>query len=95
MHITKIVAGLVACLPLVTLATPVSGLGLALSSASAFTDEVLDAHNKARARHGAPPLSWDNTLAQAAYDWANRCPANGQEAIHSVSDSFTRPVLQA
>ncbi|CAH1798831.1 unnamed protein product, partial [Owenia fusiformis] len=29
-------------------------------------DECLNEHNKYRAKHGAPPLEWDNKLAKAA-----------------------------
>jgi len=33
----------------------------------------LKAHNDFRAKHGARPLTWDNTLSQKAQSWANRC----------------------
>ena len=32
--------------------------------------ECLDAHNKYRAKHQAPPLSWSEKLAQEAQQWA-------------------------
>ncbi|KAL1918288.1 uncharacterized protein VTP21DRAFT_2948 [Calcarisporiella thermophila] len=34
---------------------------------------ILDAHNRLRARHGAPPLTWSDSLANAAQSWANQC----------------------
>lgn len=34
---------------------------------------ALDAHNQARALHFAPPLVWNDTLAQASLVWANQC----------------------
>jgi hypothetical protein len=33
----------------------------------------LDAHNTLRAKHGAAPLTWSDTLATYAQNWANRC----------------------
>jgi hypothetical protein len=49
-----------------------------------FQIYVLNAHNGARAKHGAPYLQWDNKLALAAQTWANTCIWE-----HSVSSSFT------
>jgi hypothetical protein len=34
---------------------------------------VLDLHNAYRARHHAPPLAWDASLAASAQAWADRC----------------------
>jgi hypothetical protein len=48
-----------------------------------FQIYVLNAHNGARAKHGAPYLQWDNKLAQAAQTWANTCIWE-----HSVSYFF-------
>ena len=36
-------------------------------------DDVLNAHNDFRAQHGAAPLTWSDTLANAAQSWADRC----------------------
>ncbi|KAH7924863.1 PR-1-like protein [Leucogyrophana mollusca] len=33
----------------------------------------LNGHNHERAKHGAKPLHWDESLAHAAQKWANRC----------------------
>ncbi|KAJ7233920.1 CAP domain-containing protein [Mycena rebaudengoi] len=35
----------------------------------------LDIHNTERSKHGAGPLVWNNTLADAAQTWANKCTA--------------------
>lgn len=35
--------------------------------------EYLDAHNSVRAQHNAAALVWDETLAQYAQDYANKC----------------------
>ncbi|HTI80559.1 MAG TPA: CAP domain-containing protein [Acetobacteraceae bacterium] len=39
--------------------------------ASALAQEMLDRHNAVRARVGVPPLSWSDSLAQTAQDWAD------------------------
>ncbi|GJN93387.1 hypothetical protein Rhopal_006441-T1 [Rhodotorula paludigena] len=36
-------------------------------------DAVLNEHNTFRAQHGAAPLSWSPTLAEAALKWGSRC----------------------
>ncbi|EMD41805.1 hypothetical protein CERSUDRAFT_110367 [Gelatoporia subvermispora B] len=36
-------------------------------------DEYLADHNTVRAQHGAAPLTWNNTLADKAQQWANGC----------------------
>ncbi|GAA5910812.1 hypothetical protein JCM6882_003434 [Rhodosporidiobolus microsporus] len=36
-------------------------------------DAVVNEHAKFRALHGAAPLTWDQTLADAAQSWASRC----------------------
>lgn len=35
-----------------------------------FQKECLDAHNKLRAEHGAPPLKWSSKLASDSSKWA-------------------------
>lgn len=40
--------------------------------------EFLRIHNDARARVGAPPLRWSNTLARYAQQWADQLAASGQ-----------------
>jgi uncharacterized protein YkwD len=41
-------------------------------------DEMLNAHNKWRAKVGVPPLRWSNELASYAQNWANQLAARGQ-----------------
>lgn len=43
----------------------------ATSAASAKT--ILKVHNKLRAKHHAPALKWDDTLATYAQKWSNKC----------------------
>jgi uncharacterized protein YkwD len=42
-------------------------------ASDADVQAYLDAHNSVRAQHGAVNLVWDNTLAAAAQEWADRC----------------------
>ncbi|KAG0169760.1 hypothetical protein DFQ30_003266 [Apophysomyces sp. BC1015] len=42
---------------------------------------ILRVHNKYRAKHQAPPLRWNTTLAKYAQKWSNRC-----EFKHSMGD---------
>ncbi|KAI7876939.1 PR-1 protein [Lichtheimia hyalospora FSU 10163] len=46
-----------------------------IQAASIPTDpnQIVQLHNRFRAQHGAPPLKWDNTLAQYAQNWSNGC----------------------
>ncbi|KAE8223616.1 hypothetical protein CF319_g3372 [Tilletia indica] len=56
--------------------TTTSATPTATSTASAQKAaelDMLNAHNMYRARHGAPALTWDSTLAAAAATWANKC----------------------
>ncbi|KAI8064172.1 CAP domain-containing protein [Gongronella butleri] len=41
--------------------------------ASSDQQAILDAHNKYRAIHQAPPLTWDNTIANYAADYIGKC----------------------
>lgn len=34
---------------------------------------MLDKHNERRAKHRAPPLQWDDDLAESAQIWADGC----------------------
>ena len=45
--------------------------------------QMLDLHNTLRAKYGAPPLTWDATLASCAQDWANQRAAGEQQAHRS------------
>eukprot|EP00941_MAST-03F_sp_MAST-3F-sp1_P003183 g3183.t1 len=45
-----------------------------------FQLQVLDAHNKLRARHGAPFLEWDDECARTAQIWAEKMRSSGSFA---------------
>ena len=38
---------------------------------NSMAQELLNAHNKYRVQVGVPPLTWSNTLARQAQQWAN------------------------
>lgn len=48
--------------------------------------EVLDAHNRARAEHCAPPLTWSEELAGVARAWAEELSSRGCPLEHSRGD---------
>lgn len=45
-------------------------------SGGGMAQEILNAHNAYRAQVGVPPLSWSDTLASHAQEWANHLSAN-------------------
>ncbi|OKH37243.1 hypothetical protein NIES2101_36605 [Calothrix sp. HK-06] len=45
-------------------------------SVGGMAGEILNAHNRYRAEVGVPPLTWSDTLASHAQDWANHLAAN-------------------
>jgi uncharacterized protein YkwD len=53
------------------------------SAPSAEAQAMVDAHNRARARHCARPLSWSAKLAQVAQQWANTLRDKGCMFGHS------------
>ena len=42
------------------------------TSKKAFAKQALDAHNKYRAKHQAPPLKWSEEIAKDAQAWAEK-----------------------
>ncbi|KAL0062621.1 hypothetical protein AAF712_010555 [Marasmius tenuissimus] len=46
---------------------------MAIQPRAPILTDVLDAHNSFRAQHGAAPLMWNDTLANAAETFANKC----------------------
>ncbi len=54
--------------------------------APAALSPLLDAHNRLREAHCAPPLSWSSTLAEQARQWANHLAESGCNLAHSTSD---------
>jgi uncharacterized protein YkwD len=61
---------LVGCGPKEVATTPIS------------TNEILDVHNRYRAKHCAPPLRWDEQLEQVAKKWASRCEFEHSSTKH-------------
>ncbi len=53
------------------------------SGLSADAQALLDAHNRVRAQHCAPALSWSPKLAQVAQQWANTLRDRGCKFEHS------------
>jgi len=52
----------------------------------AFAEEVLAAHNEARADMGVPPLAWNDKLAADAAAWAQRLSGHATLRHSGVSD---------
>jgi uncharacterized protein YkwD len=60
----------------------------------AFAQEMLAAHNAVRQRTGVPPLTWSNTLATRAEEWAKtlaRTGASRMEGIPGQNIGYTSP----
>jgi len=51
--------------------------------ASSFPNALVDAHNRARAKHCAPPLRWSAKIAASAQRWANTLRDRGCPLAHS------------
>jgi pathogenesis-related protein 1 len=49
---------------------------------------LLDAHNRLRARHCAPPLVWASEVARVAQRWADQLAARGCAFQHSGSRTY-------
>lgn len=43
------------------------------SSSSSDQDQIVELHNKFRSQHSAPPLKWNETLAEFAQNWSDGC----------------------
>jgi uncharacterized protein YkwD len=54
--------------------------------AASTTNEILDAHNRARRLHCAPPLAWSARLAAVAQRWADKLRARGCAFEHSRTE---------
>lgn len=46
-------------------------------SGGGMAQEILNAHNSYRSQVGVPPLTWSDTLASHAQEWANYLSSNG------------------
>jgi uncharacterized protein YkwD len=62
----------------VTISTSVCALPLEKRNQVSSNDiqEILLVHNKYRVRHGAPPLTWNDRLADYANKWSEKCIVN-------------------
>lgn len=48
------------------------------TTTSSLQAELLAAHNRVRAQHGLPNLTWSNEMASLAQDWANQMTRTGR-----------------
>ncbi|HEY9697856.1 MAG TPA: CAP domain-containing protein [Trichocoleus sp.] len=55
----------------------------ATAAPNSMADEILKAHNRYRAEVGVPALTWSNTLASHAQEWANHLASLGGVLQHS------------
>jgi pathogenesis-related protein 1 len=53
-------------------------IALTLLASSCAAQEILAAHNAARAKQNVPPLEWSEKLAQYAQEWADKLLAGGK-----------------
>lgn len=56
-----------------TVKTGAGGAAAGTAAAGGDMGAVLAAHNRYRAQHCAPPLSWSNAIARKAQAWAQNC----------------------
>jgi pathogenesis-related protein 1 len=70
---------LTALLPVMLQALPASAEGVTAAKRQA----IVDLHNKYRAQHCAPALTWSNEIAAAAQRWADKCRFS-----HNTADKF-------
>lgn len=55
---------------------------------TAFAQQFIDAHNRYRAKHCAPPLTWSKKLADVAQSWANTLRDKGCVFGHSPGAKY-------
>ncbi len=53
-----------------------------------MAEAFVAAHNRVRARHCAPPLTWSPTLAKVAQSWANELEKQGCAFGHSPGQKY-------
>ncbi|ORY74504.1 CAP domain-containing protein, partial [Leucosporidium creatinivorum] len=69
------------------------------STLSTFAQQAVDAHNAVRSTHHAPDVTWDDSLASYADDWAHGCDfehsggPHGENlfAVFPAQDQLTDP----
>ena len=52
-------------------------MGTRAAAEERHAQELLSAHNSYRSQVGSPPLTWSDTLASQAQEWANYLASNG------------------
>jgi len=62
---------------------PPSAPAASNGSTGSIAERFVDAHNRVRAKHCAPPLAWSPKLAQVAQSWANKLRDKGCVFGHS------------
>jgi len=55
-----------------------------MAAPSGDAQRILDAHNRGRAQHCAPPLQWSSEIAATAQRWANTLAQRGCDLEHSA-----------
>lgn len=55
---------------------------------SGSAEVIVDAHNRYREKHCAPPVTWSPTLAQVAQKWADTLKAKGCMFGHSNNNKY-------
>jgi len=68
--------------------TPVKAEAPAARAGDPIAQRWVDAHNKVRAAHCAPPLTWSPTLAAIAQKWADTLKAKGCGFGHSGGQKY-------
>jgi hypothetical protein len=58
-----------------------------LVAQSSMAEEILEAHNKYRAEVNVAPLTWSNTLASNAQEWANQLASLGGNTLQHSSNT--------
>lgn len=58
-----------------------------LVAQSSMAEEILEAHNKYRAEVNVAPLTWSNTLASNAQEWANHLASLGGNTLQHSSNT--------
>ena len=69
---TRLASALLA-LPLLLATSFLANLSGADAASQPDITAYLNAHNSFRAKHGAAPLTWNATLANAAQSWVDKC----------------------
>ncbi|GAA5826053.1 hypothetical protein JCM11251_000107 [Rhodosporidiobolus azoricus] len=75
--------------PITTTTTTTTPAAPASTNGLNIRDVSVNEHNRFRALHGAGPLVWDQTLADAAQSWASRCIwAHSQGAVGNYGENL-------